>query len=948
MGIPCLVRLASFLLALVIAGLPAHAGVNKWTRIGLNKLSVFTLAADPVDPSIVYAGTNHGPSGRGRGIFKTTDSGIHWEQIGQDLLSPYGHANIVFLQVDPHDPNTVYALLGGGDEMKTGWFKSTNGGATWTSCPSFPPMTSLFIHPSQPSTLYGTRGQGVSRSTDGGLTWTTYLRGLGGWVTSVQAAPDGTMIALAEKVYRSSDRGETWHEWINYRALCLTFDPTDPANIYLGRCQTTGLEPGILKSTDGGATWYDYSQGFSIVADGYLVLYEPAEAIWIDPLDPTHLFALRGTNGFGIGSSVYTSLDGGNTWNPMGLECRSQYEPPVNKTALSSLLVLDGSASTLYVGYQDYEFDRDPRDLSGLYASTYAPGAQFPDLAVTTQPIQDASSIFEVAKSASYRVTVTNNGTGPTTGPITVADFLPAGMSFTSHEGASWDCSAAGTSVTCSRTISLAAGSSDSFLLRVGVGLPAAGIVTNKVVVDTPADNNAEDNVAYTPVTVTKDPGVLHLHAGRFQVEVQWQTTLGSGEGTARVLSADSGYFWFFEPTNMELLVKVLDGRSVNHSFWVFYGSLTDVAFTVRITDLVTGRIQTYQNSQGRQASFHDVSAFPDNSTPGAAPLYTGLAAGDPSLIGHWKFDDPANTALDSSGYENHLDEAIPFVPGGRVGGCAGGAEGAASTTFRLGDGLLADIMRSGPITTVAWVNLGKEDTDNGNPLLSNQYGYSYSHQHGEVFGLYASLNVFGGRIGGDFLGASVDAGAQAQPGVWHHLALTYDGEYTRFFLDGQAVCTVQRYIEMREVVWQLGSSKYGHSGDYAGLIDDLRIYSRALGPEEIAVLAAESAETPDMVLDSRFTVRVDWTTAAGATGTAFGIPLSRDSGYFWFFDKSNAELLVKILDGRSVNGKFWVFFASLTDVAYTVRITDTETGAVRVYTGTQGIQSSGYDLEAF
>ena len=77
-------------------------------------------------------------------------------------------------------------------------------------------------------------------------------------------------------------------------------------------------------------------------------------------------------------------------------------------------------------------------------------------------------------------------------------------------------------------------------------------------------------------------------------------------------------------------------------------------------------------------------------------------------------------------------------------------------------------------------------------------------------------------------------------------------------------------------------------------------------------------------------------------------MPLTSDSGYFWFFGNTNVELLVKILDGRGTNGHFWVFYGALTDVQYTIKVTDTETGAVKLYQGQQGVQKSANDVNAF
>jgi hypothetical protein len=68
-------------------------------------------------------------------------------------------------------------------------------------------------------------------------------------------------------------------------------------------------------------------------------------------------------------------------------------------------------------------------------------------------------------------------------------------------------------------------------------------------------------------------------------------------------LTSDSGYFWFFDPSNVELIVKVLDGCGVNGHFWVLAGGLTEVEVVVNVTDTVTGSTKTYTNPQGNPFS---------------------------------------------------------------------------------------------------------------------------------------------------------------------------------------------------------------------------------------------------------------------------------------------------------------------------------------------------------
>jgi hypothetical protein len=104
----------------------------------------------------------------------------------------------------------------------------------------------------------------------------------------------------------------------------------------------------------------------------------------------------------------------------------------------------------------------------------------------------------------------------------------------------------------------------------------------------------------------------LLLRDGRFRVSVEWSDPHNGGTGDGHPLpeSEQSGSFWFFEEGNRELMVKVLDGRSINGHWWVFYGSLTDVAFTLTVTDQATGASRTYENPPFTFASRGDTAAF--------------------------------------------------------------------------------------------------------------------------------------------------------------------------------------------------------------------------------------------------------------------------------------------------------------------------------------------------
>lgn len=99
----------------------------------------------------------------------------------------------------------------------------------------------------------------------------------------------------------------------------------------------------------------------------------------------------------------------------------------------------------------------------------------------------------------------------------------------------------------------------------------------------------------------------------RFAVRIDWETADETGSGQAVDIDRrDSGLFTFFDPNNLEMLVKVLEGCVLTEHFWVFYGATTDVGFRLTVTDTVTGAERLYTNPLGRNAeSVKDLLAFP-------------------------------------------------------------------------------------------------------------------------------------------------------------------------------------------------------------------------------------------------------------------------------------------------------------------------------------------------
>lgn len=105
----------------------------------------------------------------------------------------------------------------------------------------------------------------------------------------------------------------------------------------------------------------------------------------------------------------------------------------------------------------------------------------------------------------------------------------------------------------------------------------------------------------------------LCLGERRFQVEAQWRTPEGLVGGCGAVqLTADSGYCWFFDQDNVEIVVKVLDAcASPFFHYWVFAAGLTNVETSLTVLDTVAGEVRRYDSARGRAFEpIQDVSAF--------------------------------------------------------------------------------------------------------------------------------------------------------------------------------------------------------------------------------------------------------------------------------------------------------------------------------------------------
>jgi photosystem II stability/assembly factor-like uncharacterized protein len=164
-------------------------------------------------------------------------------------------------------------------------------------------------------------------------------------------------------------------------------------------------------------------------------------------------------------------------------------------------------------------------------------------------------------------------------------------------------------------------------------GLPAAGIVRfatyGRGVWDYSPTGSSQPPPPPPPPPVptvcTAGPNTLCLVGGRFQVQATWQNQFNDTDGQALAIprTDESGFLGFTDPTNVELIVKILN---LNGVYKVFYGELTDLHFTLTVSDTLTGTVKIYTNTPGDCGAIDEVG-FPVGNALRAALAASGRSA---------------------------------------------------------------------------------------------------------------------------------------------------------------------------------------------------------------------------------------------------------------------------------------------------------------------------------
>ncbi len=395
--------------------------------------------------------------------------------------------------------------------------------------------------------------------------------------TSPRTILAGTETGIA----RSADGGATWQEGPTATANpeALVFDPVSPAVAYAA---VPSGAAGVWKTGDGGVTWRRVFAG------------------------PVHALA-AGRNGevwAGTESGLYVSADGGAGW------AKSLDRPFVASVAIDPFVPGRAYAGTSSDGAWVTDAGTGWRRLDGL-------GVPRPDLCFAVSVVD---LLADPSRPGRLYASV---------GRFYPCLPFPGGwvLSRSDDYGATW------TDLSMGFPLALSALAPDTLYAGGGLisrsrdagltWLPVNGLLQSFgpswIQIDPfdPSTVYAADGQRLYRVTFERDaPCIadetsLCLWGGRFLVRVERGSPSGGiGVGYSMPLTPVAGGFWFWTSNNIELVVKVVDGREVNQQLWVFIASLSDVGYTVTVRDEITGRVKTYANPPGRLASMADTYAF--------------------------------------------------------------------------------------------------------------------------------------------------------------------------------------------------------------------------------------------------------------------------------------------------------------------------------------------------
>jgi photosystem II stability/assembly factor-like uncharacterized protein len=256
---------------------------------------VAAIDAAAEDPLTIYIGSASG------GIWKSIDGGVTYEPVFDDHIQSVGA-----IRIDPNDPEVVWVGTGEGWTRNSvsvgdGVYKSTDGGESWTH---------LGLAESERITRI------VIDRTDSKRVFVCATGQL--WSANVERG-----------VFRTEDGGATWEQVLavdeNTGCSDLAIDPQDSSLLYAGMWQfrrypdffdSGGPGSGLYRSTDGGDTWEEMTEGLPQGEKGRI-------AVAVAPSRPNVVYSIVEADK----TALYRSDDLGRTWTELNTSFNVQARP---------------------------------------------------------------------------------------------------------------------------------------------------------------------------------------------------------------------------------------------------------------------------------------------------------------------------------------------------------------------------------------------------------------------------------------------------------------------------------------------------------------------------------------------------------------------------------------------------------------------------------------------
>lgn len=283
------------------------AGATWTAQPDMRGRAVLALTVAPSDPKTMIAGSMDG-------VFRSTDSGSHWE-----LVSPKDSKELHEVEsvaIDPVDPKIMYA-----GTWHLPW-KTTDGGATWQNfkkgIAEDSDVFSIIVDPKQPKTVYLSACSGIYMSTDGA---DSFSRAQGIPHSAIRTRvlmqdPNHAATVFAGTtggLWRTQDAGHAWTQTTGSDVIVndVFVDPTDSKRVLLATDRG-----GILSSDDGGTSFHQSNAGFStrqVVA--YVADSQHPATVYVGVVNDKEW------------GGVFVSQNGGLSWTQMsgGLDGRDVF-----------------------------------------------------------------------------------------------------------------------------------------------------------------------------------------------------------------------------------------------------------------------------------------------------------------------------------------------------------------------------------------------------------------------------------------------------------------------------------------------------------------------------------------------------------------------------------------------------------------------------------------------